>query len=145
MLPTGHFAYILLGKMALLPESAGGYTECNRQETDAQPPCLKTWLETTEGRFTSELAKLMVCRPPIKDVQIHSTAEIERDLDARLASIEGHLHSVRRMLAERHDCDSILIQMTAVKAVMNQTIIKLLERPIETCTSERMTTEEGAV
>jgi len=92
----------------------------------------------------SELAKHLVCRPPVKDVQIYSTAKIERDLDARLASIEGHVRSLRRMLAEHPDCDGILIQMVAVRAAMNQIIIKLLERHIETCVTECATTEEGA-
>jgi DNA-binding FrmR family transcriptional regulator len=68
---------------------------------------------------------------------------MERNLDARLARIEGHVRSIRRMLAEHQDCDSLLIQMAAVKAAMNQVIIKLLEGHIDTCVAECVATEEG--
>jgi DNA-binding FrmR family transcriptional regulator len=92
----------------------------------------------------SKPAKFMVGGPLIEDAQEYLASGIETDLDARLASVEGHVRSVRRMLAEHRDCDRILIQMVAVKAAMNQIIIKLLERHIETCVTECATTEDIA-
>jgi DNA-binding FrmR family transcriptional regulator len=80
-----------------------------------------------------EPVQLTVLGPVMEKIRTHLASDVERDLDARLASIEGHVCSVRRMLAEQRDCDEILIQMAAVKAAMNQTTIKLLEQYIETC------------
>jgi DNA-binding FrmR family transcriptional regulator len=80
-----------------------------------------------------EPAQLTVLGPVMEEIQNHLAWEVERELDARLASIEGHVRSVRRMLAEQRDCDEILIQMAAVKAAVNQATIKLLEQYIETC------------
>ncbi len=80
----------------------------------------------------SESAQLLVFGPVTEKSQIYLTSDVERDLDARLASIEGHVRSVRRMLAEQRGCHDILIQMSAVKAAVNQATIKLLEQYIET-------------
>lgn len=91
----------------------------------------------------SEPTKLVVRGPAVPEVKVYLTPEMEKNLDARLARIEGHVRSVRRMLAEHQDCDSLLIQMAAVKAAMNQVIIKLLEGHIETCVTECVSTEEG--
>ena len=48
------------------------------------------------------------------------------------------------MLAEHQDCNSLLIQMAAVRAAMTQAMAKLLEGHIETCVTECVATEEGA-
>lgn len=64
---------------------------------------------------------------------VYLSPEQEKNIDARLARIEGHVRSIRRMLAEHEDCNSLLVQMSAVKAAMNQVIIKVLEAHIESC------------
>ncbi len=66
-------------------------------------------------------------------VQVYLTPEQERALDARLARIEGHLAAVRRMLAEHQDCNSLLVQLAAVKAAINQAILVLLENHMDAC------------
>ncbi|MDT7885267.1 MAG: metal-sensitive transcriptional regulator [Thermoflexus sp.] len=66
-------------------------------------------------------------------VQVYLTPEQERALDARLARIEGHLAAVRRMLAEHQDCNSLLVQLAAVKSALNQAILMLLESHMEAC------------
>ncbi len=91
----------------------------------------------------SETKNFVIRGPATPDVKVYLTPEMEKNLDARLARIEGHVRSIRRMLAEHQDCDSLLIQMAAVKAAMNQVIIKLLEGHIETCVAECVATEEG--
>ncbi len=91
-----------------------------------------------------ELTEFMVKGPVLDEARVYLTSDVERGLDARLASVEGHVRSVRRMLAEHRDCDGLLIQMAAVKAAMNQIIIKVLERHVETCVTECVTTEESA-
>jgi len=87
----------------------------------------------------------LVTRTPTGDIiNVYLTPEMEKNLDARLARIEGHVRSVRSMLAEHQDCDSLLIQMAAIKGAMNQVIIKLLEGHIDTCVTECVADEEGA-
>lgn len=76
-------------------------------------------------------ALLRAARSP--SVQVYLTPEQERALDARLARIEGHLAAVRRMLAEHQDCNSLLVQLAAVKAALNQAIVALLESHMEAC------------
>ncbi len=80
-----------------------------------------------------ETTPLVVRETGRTQVKVYLTAEMEKNIDNRLARIEGHVRSIRRMLAEHQDCDSLLIQMAAVKSAMNQTIIKLLEGHIDSC------------
>ena len=58
------------------------------------------------------------------------------NLQSRLNRIEGHVRGVKRMLEDKEDCESILIQAAAIKAAMNQVIIKLLEGHMETCVTD---------
>lgn len=67
----------------------------------------------------------------LKEVYLAEGAE--RDLLNRLSRIEGHLRAVRRMLEEHQSCNDILVQMAAVKAALNQAIIRLLEGHMESC------------
>ena len=60
------------------------------------------------------------------------------NLQARLSRIEGHIRGVKRMLADQEDCESILVQTSAIKAALNQVIIKLLEGHMETCVADCM-------
>lgn len=62
--------------------------------------------------------------------------ELVTNLQARLSRIEGHVRGVKRMLADQEDCESILVQTSAIKAALNQVIIKLLEGHMETCIAE---------
>ncbi len=84
---------------------------------------------------------LVIVGPARADVKVYLTPEQEKALDARLARIEGHVRAIRRMLAEHKDCDSLLIQMAAVKSAMNQVIIKLLEGHIDSCVMECVSDE----
>lgn len=65
--------------------------------------------------------------------EIYLTQELEQDLINRLSRMEGHLRAIKKMLKEQQSCNNILIQMGAVKAALNQSIIKLLEGHMETC------------
>jgi len=86
---------------------------------------------------------LIVPQQHSTEVKVYLTPEQMKALDARLARIEGHIRAIRRMLADAQDCDSLLIQMAAVKAAMNQVIIKLLEGHIDSCVIECVANEEG--
>ena len=62
--------------------------------------------------------------------------ELIENLQNRLNRIEGHVRGLKRMLDDQEDCESILIQASAVKAAMNQVIVKLLEGHMETCVTD---------
>jgi DNA-binding FrmR family transcriptional regulator len=62
--------------------------------------------------------------------------ELVENLMNRLNRIEGHVRGVKRMLADQEDCESILIQLSAIKSAINQVTIKLLEGHTETCVKE---------
>ena len=46
------------------------------------------------------------------------------------------MRGIKRMLDDREDCESILIQLSAIKAALNQVTIKLLENHMETCVAD---------
>lgn len=62
--------------------------------------------------------------------------ELVENLQVRLNRIEGHVRGVKRMLENKDDCESILVQTSAIKAALNQVIIKLLEGHMETCVTD---------
>lgn len=59
--------------------------------------------------------------------------ELVENLQTRLNRIEGHVRGIKRMLNDMEDCDSILIQLSAIKSALNQVTIKLLEGHMDTC------------
>lgn len=75
--------------------------------------------------------------------EVYLEPELEKELQDRLSRIAGHVNGVKRMLTEQKDCESILVQVAAVKAAVNQVAIKLLEGHMETCVSECVLKGEG--
>lgn len=67
---------------------------------------------------------------------VYLEPELIEQLQNRLSRIEGHVRGIKRMLAERRDCDDILTQVAGVKAAIQQVAIKLLEGHLETCVSD---------
>ncbi|MCM1308119.1 MAG: metal-sensing transcriptional repressor [Butyrivibrio sp.] len=51
----------------------------------------------------------------------------------RLSKIIGHLESVRRMVESGRDCSEVLIQLSAVKAAINNTGKVILKDHMEHC------------
>ena len=58
---------------------------------------------------------------------------VRRELDTRLARIEGHVSGIRRMLSAGDDCDSLLIQASAVRSAVNGVLVGLMEAHLESC------------
>ena len=54
----------------------------------------------------------------------------------RLSRAIGHLESIRRMVEEGRDCSEVLIQLSAVKAAVNNTGKVILKDHIEHCLVE---------
>ncbi|MBN1484275.1 MAG: metal-sensitive transcriptional regulator [Chloroflexia bacterium] len=61
------------------------------------------------------------------------SAERVAELRARLNRLEGHVRAVNRMLEEGRDCQSLLLQIAAVKSALNKLTAKMLEGYIEGC------------
>lgn len=61
------------------------------------------------------------------------TPEAQKSLADRLARAEGHLRSVRQMVVDHRCADEILIQITAVKAALNQTAAALIDSEMRSC------------
>ena len=57
----------------------------------------------------------------------------QKALADRLARLEGHIRSVRRMVLDRRCADEILIQVAAVKAALNKFSASLLEHEFRAC------------
>lgn len=63
---------------------------------------------------------------------LHSEEETKAILN-RLSRAIGHLESIKRMVAENRDCSEVLIQLSAVKAAINNTGKIILQNHIEHC------------
>jgi DNA-binding FrmR family transcriptional regulator len=61
------------------------------------------------------------------------STEVRADLDSRLARIEGHVSGIRRMLSAGDDCDSLLVQASAVRSALNGVLVGLMEAHLESC------------
>ena len=62
--------------------------------------------------------------------------ELIGNLQTRLNRIEGSVRGVNRMLEDHENCDDIVVQLSAIKAAVNQVTIKLLEGHMNTCLLE---------
>lgn len=62
----------------------------------------------------------------------HSHAHTKSVL-ARLSRAIGHLESIKRMVESGRDCSEVLIQLSAVKAAINNTGKIILQDHIEHC------------
>lgn len=60
----------------------------------------------------------------------------DKNLDVRLASIEGHIRGIRQMVRDNKDCSDILLQMSAVEAAVKKASKELLKNHIEHCVKE---------
>jgi DNA-binding FrmR family transcriptional regulator len=70
---------------------------------------------------------------------IYLEPELIKNLQTRLNRIEGHVRGVNRMLENQEECEKILVQLSAIKAAVNQVTIKLLEGHMETCVRQGAT------
>ena len=62
--------------------------------------------------------------------------ELIGNMQNRLNRIEGSVRGVNRMLEDHENCDDIVVQLSAIKAAVNQVTIKLLEGHMNTCLLE---------
>ena len=80
---------------------------------------------------TASKRKPVVGRPESSAANLPE--EVRSNLDSRLARIEGHVSGIRRMLAAGDDCDSLLVQASAVRSALNGVLVGLMEAHLESC------------
>ncbi len=74
---------------------------------------------------------------------MHNTQHKRRkEVLDRLARIEGHVHGLRKMVAEDKSCPDILIQVAAIRAALNKVAHIVLEDHMETCMKEAASSGE---
>lgn len=59
-------------------------------------------------------------------------AILVHDLCNRLHSLEGHVRGIERMVEEQAGCAELLIQISAVRAALNQINIRIIEGYVQT-------------
>ncbi len=64
------------------------------------------------------------------------------ELRQRLNRLEGHIRAIGRMLSEGRDCQSLLLQVAAVKSALNQLTARMLEGYIDGCLNADTLPEE---
>ena len=69
-------------------------------------------------------------------VAIYLDAEVEKELQDRLSRIEGHVRGIKRMLEAHESCESLLLQLSAVRSAVNHVAARLLENHMETCVTD---------
>lgn len=65
-------------------------------------------------------------------MHMHTNRE---NVDSRLAKVEGHVKSIRKMLDEK-ECEDILIQLSAVQGAIKQISMLILEDHLAHCVIE---------
>jgi DNA-binding FrmR family transcriptional regulator len=66
------------------------------------------------------------------------SADAARGLSHRLVRAEGHLRAVRKMVLDHRCADEILLQLSAVKAAINQAAAQVLDHELSACMNQCM-------
>lgn len=64
---------------------------------------------------------------------VYLTEELQRDLRARLARLEGHVGSVGEMLERKVPCEDLIVQVSACRAALDRILALLLQGHLEQC------------
>lgn len=67
----------------------------------------------------------------------------KKDLDARLARIEGQVRGIRRMLAEDTYCIDVLTQLSSVTGAIRAVGLGLLDDHVRHCVKESLVAGDG--
>ena len=66
------------------------------------------------------------------------TPQAQKALADRLARAEGHIRSIRQMVIDHRCADEILIQISAVKAALNQSAAAVIDSEMRACVDSCM-------
>ncbi len=54
----------------------------------------------------------------------------------RLSRCEGHVRAIRRMVEEGKSCESLFVQLAAVRSALNKISLKVYENHLDSCLSK---------
>ena len=66
-----------------------------------------------------------------------------KDIDNRLATIEGHIKGIRQMIADGKSCEEILLQLHAINASLKKVSKKILNDHLNNCVKESIENGES--
>ena len=64
------------------------------------------------------------------------SVHFSKDLDNRLAAVEGHIAAIRRMMTEDHECEDILLQLSAAESAIDKVAKIILKEHLNHCVKE---------
>lgn len=67
-----------------------------------------------------------------------------KELDNRLAAVEGHISAIRRMMAEDRDCEDILLQLSAAESAIGKVAKIVLKDHLNHCVKDSIQRGESA-
>lgn len=67
-----------------------------------------------------------------------------KELQIRLAKIEGQIKGIRKMAEEERGCEELLMQLSAVNSSIHSLSCVILEQHIEHCVDEGITSGDTA-
>ncbi len=70
--------------------------------------------------------------------QEYLSPESKKALMDRLARIEGHVRSVRKMIEQQRCADDVLLQLGAVKAALSQVAVLIADHEMKACVQSCM-------
>lgn len=62
--------------------------------------------------------------------------KFDKDIDNRLAAIEGHVKGIRQMLKDEKECDDIILQVYAVEKSINKVARIMIKSHLNVCVKE---------
>jgi CsoR family transcriptional regulator, copper-sensing transcriptional repressor len=77
----------------------------------------------------------MMARPEQPTGSCINSAKIA-ELRVRLNRVEGHVRGVKRMLDSKEDCQGVLIQVSAIRAALNQFTIEVVQCCLDSTAAE---------
>ncbi|MGQ0814985.1 MAG: metal-sensitive transcriptional regulator [Gemmatimonadota bacterium] len=81
--------------------------------------------------------------PVLNPDGLYLSDSAERALQNRLSRLAGQVQGIKRMLAEHQNCDSILIQVSALKQAVNGVAAELVAAHMESCVLGKVEAGEG--
>ena len=68
--------------------------------------------------------------------QLIQKKNARKSVDNRLATIEGHIKAIRKMLGEDKDCLDIITQLIAVERSVRSASVMMLNNHLDVCVKE---------
>ena len=66
-----------------------------------------------------------------------------KDIDNRLATLEGHIKGIRQMIADQKSCEEILLQLHAINGSLKKGSKKILNDHLNNCVKESIENGES--